>query len=291
MSALMSGILIVFSQSAPALPPASPEDPPKVTMTVRPCTESVSHGQWLILACTFTIPEGWHIYWKNPGASGVPTTIDVKTPIGFQVQPTIYPRPSVFQDSGGVTYGYENEITMLQPILPPVSWPVDGAELAFEVTGTWLVCREKCFIGSEETTSHVSWSSRPREPEPWAKAVLNNPRLPRPLNMRPQTTAEIRGNRLVIQGPVSKSNAIGFLPDPTPGVSMEPPVIETTEDALIVEIPFTVRSGDTLGQKPFARGLLTFGEKATMSAYEVSIPIERTPKESKSKREQREQQP
>lgn len=283
MPALMSAVLILLAQLVAASPPPSPEAPPEVTMTVRPCTESVSDGQWLILACTFTIPEGWHIYWKNPGASGVPTTIEVEAPNGFKVKPTIYPRPSVFQDSEGVTYGYENEVTMLQPILPPASWPVDGEQLAFEVTGTWLICREKCFIGSAETTSYVSWSSKPRAPEAWAKSVLNNPRLPRPLDMRPQTTAEIRGDRLVIQGPASKSKAVGFLPDPTPGVLMGTPLVKATEEDLVVEIPLTVRPSDTLGQIPLARGLLIFGEKATMSAYEISVPIEINPKESKSK--------
>lgn len=291
MTALWSGLLILLAQVAPLSPQASAGSPPVVTMTVRPCTETVSKGQWLLLACTFTVPEGWHIYWKNPGASGVPTTIEVKAPSGFKVKPTVYPRPMEITDSTGMTYGYKKEVTLLQPILPPTTEPADGEQLAFEVTGYWLVCREKCFIGTAGKTIHVPWSQTPRPPEPWAKTLLDLPNWPRPLNLRPQTTAEVRGGHLVIEGPATKASLTGFLPDPTPGVEMGTPRIWTEEGRLFVEVPLTVHPADTLGEPPLARGLLTFGDEATMSAYEVSVPIESGPTESEPPREQREQQP
>ena len=246
-------------------------------MKVRPCTETIGPDTWLVLACTFQIPDGWHIYWKNPGVSGVATDIRVEAPEGFVVKPVVYPRPKIITDPGGITYGYEKEVTLLVPIHPPVAGAQDS-EIEFRIAADWLVCRGACFFGEASTTVTIPWVSpaegaEPTPLMPWASRMLEQVYWPRPLKRRPGTTATITDSRLIIEGVNSKVGEAGFLPDPTPGVTFGDPETLVNEGRFRLSIPFQLRLEDTLGQPPLARGLLTFGSKATMPAFDVSIPI------------------
>ncbi|MCH2134260.1 MAG: hypothetical protein MK116_10965 [Phycisphaerales bacterium] len=256
----------------------TPEPEPVVTMSVQSCSDGVGPGAWLLLACTFEIPEGWHIYWKNPGESGAATSIRVQAPPGFVVKPVVFPRPQVFPGSAGVTYGYEKKVTLLVPIYPPPAG-LPGGEgdesraIPLTVSADWLVCREKCFIGQAKESIEVRWHDQMQPLLPWARKMLAEPQWPRPLAERPQTTSRIEGSLLVIEGPRTRSGEMGFLPDPTPGVDMGTPRSRIEDGRFRMEVPFTFRPQDTLGQAPLARGLLIFGEKATMPAYDVSVPV------------------
>ena len=272
-------LLLPFANlSAPEEASSSPEIRPEVSMKVLPCTEVVGPDTWLVLACTFNIPDKWHIYWKNPGISGVPTEIRVEGPDGFVIKPVVYPRPQVIPDSGGITYGYEKEVTLLVPIHPPATRP-DQREVEFKVSADWLVCRGACFFGEAETTIRIPWlepaeqGAEPPPLKPWATTLLAEVYWPRPLKRRPETTAKIVDSRLIIEGRVSQVGKAGFLPDPTPGVTFSEPVQTINDGRFVLSVPFRVRLADTLGQPPLARGLLTFGDKATMPAFDVSVPI------------------
>ena len=228
-------------------------------MTVRSCTESIGSESWLVLACTFQIPDEWHIYWRNPGVSGVPTEIRVEGPEGFVIKPVVYPRPKVIPDSGGITYGYEKEVTLLVPIHPPATAP-DLKELQFKVEADWLVCRGACFFGEAMTSITIPWvTSSAQGPDamplkPWATKLLAETYWPRPLNRRPDTTAKVVDSTLIIEGLASRAGEVGFLPDPTPGVNFAEPETVMNDGRFVLSIPFQLRLEDTLGQLPLARG-------------------------------------
>ena len=64
----------------------------------------------------FTMPEHWHIYWQNPGDSGIPTTLDWTLPSGISAGDIVWPTPERLPISGLVNYGYSNEITLPVPL-------------------------------------------------------------------------------------------------------------------------------------------------------------------------------
>jgi len=47
---------------------------------------AIAPGQPFMLGFKFTIAPGWHIYWKNPGDSGLPTEVKLNLPEGFHRQ-------------------------------------------------------------------------------------------------------------------------------------------------------------------------------------------------------------
>ncbi|MBG83632.1 MAG: hypothetical protein CMJ40_03685 [Phycisphaerae bacterium] len=284
----LSQISLLGCQVNPFSSPAQEKDGhPHVSMDVRACTPNACMGQYVMIACTFTIPKGWHVYWSNPGGSGAATTIEVQGLEGLIIDPVRYPRPLVFGEGADVTYGYENELTLLVPIKVPQRFPDGIDSLDLTVRGDWFVCREKCFIGSATKSISIPLTDKREQLEPWVNPQLSRYSWPKPLSGRPRTTATYEENgTLVITGPPTRAGKIGFLPDPTPGVELGKPVVEVGEDAFFVTIPVQYSPSDSLGQEPVARGLLTFGDEATMTSYQISVPLKTTEGSDDSSREE-----
>lgn len=85
----------------------------------------------------------WHSYWRNPGDSGLPTTLGWTLPAGSQVSEIAWPAPMRLPIGPLVNYGYEGEL--LLPVVftaPPGAIP--GTELKLQARADWLVCKDVC---------------------------------------------------------------------------------------------------------------------------------------------------
>ena len=101
----------------------------------------IVHADEVIWAgVTYTIPKHWHIYWQNPGDSGIPTTMQWTLPAGITAGEILWPVPERIETSGLVTYGYSNTITLPVPLTPSR----DNVKGAISVTTKWLVCKDAC---------------------------------------------------------------------------------------------------------------------------------------------------
>ncbi|HEY0867106.1 MAG TPA: protein-disulfide reductase DsbD domain-containing protein [Fimbriimonas sp.] len=116
-----------------------------------------------------TEPE-WHVYWKNPGDSGMPTSIEWKLPAGWKADPLEFPTPKSFVSGGIVGYGYEGEAMFLARITPPK----DAKTAPLKADVRWLVCKEACLPGSANVAvslpvgpakASATWASRLKEAE------------------------------------------------------------------------------------------------------------------------------
>jgi len=112
---------------------------------------SIQPGKPFTLGVRLTLQRGWHVYWENPGDSGIPTTVDFVLPEGFTVGELQYPLPQRIEQPGGiVNYGYEHEVMLLAKVTPPKDLPIDkSVHVVAKVN--WLVCREECYPGRAET--------------------------------------------------------------------------------------------------------------------------------------------
>jgi thiol:disulfide interchange protein len=88
----------------------------------------------------FTLPEGWHIYWQNPGDSGMPTAFAWTLPEGLSASDIHWPAPESIETDGIFNYGYGGKVIL----------PVDLTPAQNDLTGTvtvqadWLVCKDIC---------------------------------------------------------------------------------------------------------------------------------------------------
>jgi DsbC/DsbD-like thiol-disulfide interchange protein len=97
----------------------------------------------------YDIKPGWHIYWENPGESGIPTEVTLELPPGMAASAPQYPGPHSFSVPGDlINYGYEGSMTLLVPV------SLDGVAAGTVTAATrWLVCRdEQCVPGRAELT-------------------------------------------------------------------------------------------------------------------------------------------
>ena len=135
--------IFAFNMSGPARPPV------KVKLVAD--RDAVVPGQPFRVGVWIRVPEGWHIYWKNSGESGLPTRLELDYPSGLHPGPWIWPAPRLFQDPGGATtFGYTGEVVIQQRITTDVHLKNKTITLAGEVR--WLVCREVCIPGRQKVS-------------------------------------------------------------------------------------------------------------------------------------------
>jgi DsbC/DsbD-like thiol-disulfide interchange protein len=110
--------------------------------------EAVQPGGTATLAVRLVIEPKWHIYWENPGDSGMPTRAKLTAPAGWEVGPLRFPCPERHEDAGDiVTFIHEKELVLLCDVKVPAD-AKPGALAELGVEASWLVCTELCVPGS-----------------------------------------------------------------------------------------------------------------------------------------------
>ncbi len=233
----------------------------------------VGPGQTFHIIVPLTIDEGWHVYWVNPGASGLPTEVEVDVPPGYTTGAPIYPRPELFHGEEGITYGYADEVAIFVPVTAP-DVTADGRE-DFRVRVTWLACRKRCVQGSADLSLETSVRAWDEGPPRRDKRLADwQSRLPKELDELNGASARVMGSMLVLQGPATASPA-SFLPIEQLGVRFAEADLPSTKDGRFeLRIPIIIEPSNFQGNDPVVRGLLTLGTKETDPCYRISLPYE-----------------
>jgi DsbC/DsbD-like thiol-disulfide interchange protein len=263
-------------------PPRSAERLVKVQASAD--APQVHPGQSFNLAVTFTIDPGWHIYWVNPGDSGMPTQVDVTAPSGFTTAAVRFPRPMVIHGPDGLTYGYERQAVLFVPVTAPASLP--AGTVTFQVNVTWLVCRKACLLGSVRRTISIATSDAPA-PAPLAAPSSGEQtdvidrfraRLPRPLEHLEGAAIELRDGHLVVSGPAGEHEEVSLYPIEVPGVTFDRPTVQVDGGRFQVTVPVEIRPDNALGQPMAIRGLLVLGRNLDDPCYDLQIPLDQSGK-------------
>lgn len=125
-------------------------------------------------------PEpGWHVYWLNPGDSGIPTSLQWSLPTGVEAGPIEWPYPHAQRLGDLTNYGYGEETLHLVPVTVAADWPTDRP-VPLQAEAKWLVCKDICIPGkatlglelplTRTATPDPAWSST------FAKARTELPR-------------------------------------------------------------------------------------------------------------------
>ena len=97
--------------------------PPLASELVKPAlyaeSATVAPGGTLWTELHLTVAPGWHIYWKNPGDSGLPTELDWSLPPGFSAGAIEWPVPERFSVGPIANYGYTGSADLLAPLDRP----------------------------------------------------------------------------------------------------------------------------------------------------------------------------
>ena len=141
-----------------------------VKATLLADTSVIVPGKPFTAGLFLRMAPGWHTYWKFSGDAGLPTEIKWKLPPGWKVGEIQWPIPLKTNDPGDIqTYGYQDEILLLQEITPPAKIGISPVKLSAEAN--WLVCEKICVPGGAnlELELPVSTSSDPKNTDLFAR--------------------------------------------------------------------------------------------------------------------------
>lgn len=100
-------------------------------------------GQTAWFALVQDIQDGWHVYWRNPGDSGLPLEASWKSSIDLNGGAPLYPLPERIPAGPFVNFGHHGEPVFLLPVEVP-SDAVISQDQKIELTATWLICEDIC---------------------------------------------------------------------------------------------------------------------------------------------------
>jgi thiol:disulfide interchange protein DsbD len=112
---------------------------------------SIQPGKPFTVALRLRMEPHWHSYWRNPGDSGLPTTINWKLPPGFKADAIQWPHPQRIDTPPLVSYAYENEVWLLSTITAPARLP-SGKTVTLKAHAEWLICKEECIPAEADLT-------------------------------------------------------------------------------------------------------------------------------------------
>jgi len=142
----------------------------------------VGPGGRIRVGVLFEMEPGWHIYWKNPGDSGLSTTVEWVLPVGVAAGPLRWPVPIRFVQPGElVAYGYEGTVLLASELGMVEELPAGGVEIGASVS--WLACKKECVPGSADLRERLpppvevdvfeAWqSSLPGEGGPFSSSTV-----------------------------------------------------------------------------------------------------------------------
>jgi DsbC/DsbD-like thiol-disulfide interchange protein len=148
------------------------QKPPQCGLSLFPFAETFQPGKTFQVALRFRIQRGWHIYWVNPGDSGVPTEIKWTLPPGFKVVKTRWSGPKRIDSAGIVSYGLEGDAYAIATIQSPPR----ATNVAIKANADWLICKDICLEGKGSAVTLLQAGAVAAKPSPaFARAAATIP--------------------------------------------------------------------------------------------------------------------
>jgi thiol:disulfide interchange protein/DsbC/DsbD-like thiol-disulfide interchange protein len=238
-------------------------------------TTAVVPGKLFTVGLLLRMAPRWHTYWKFSGDAGLPTELNWKLPPGWKVSEIQWPIPLKTIDPGDIqTYGYENEVLLMQEITPPPK--IDNPSVKLFADASWLVCEKICIPGNAtlQLEMPVSATSQPANTELFARYRRLLPRNWPGTNV---ATANWSGAGSDLRLKIASETlahypAVDFYPLPEQGIIVGHPKIESRSNSeVIVRIPIE-SPAKNLSSMP---GLIIFSRQPNgedRAAWQITTP-------------------
>jgi DsbC/DsbD-like thiol-disulfide interchange protein len=253
-------------------------EPELVKATLIADTSAIQPGKPFRLGLGLKIEPHWHLYWKNPGDGGIPTTVELKLPEGFTSSAIQYPVPRKLELEGGLlAYGYENEVMLLATITPPAQLSKDQSKFEIVAEANWLVCEKSCVLGKATvSTSLPVGDPKPVEQEKFARWI---DRMPKPAD--PAVIDKVSWN----QKPANENESmlvldvrwagqvppeIEWYPPASESVLFGKPSVKTEDKVTTVSVSVTRMEGQKQGSGPL-ESVLSY--KSSAGTVGAALPV------------------
>src|SRR5436309_12382440 len=215
----------------------------------------------------------WYTYWAFYGDAGLPTELKWKLPSGWKVGQMQWPIPLKTVDPGDIeTYGYENEVLLMQEITPPQK--LDSSRVKLSAEANWLVCEKICIPGSATPQLELPVSTT-SQPANWERFGSYRRLLPQ--NWPESNVASVNWSRIghdlrlkITSETLANYPALDFFPLPGQDVVVGHPRIESRNKN---EVTFRVPIDSSEKNLSSIPGLIVFSHQANgedRSAWQIS---------------------
>ena len=204
-------------------------------------TNAVVPGKPFTVGLLLRMAPGWHTYWKFSGDAGLPTELKWKLPAGWKIGEIQWPIPLKTIDPGDIeTYGYTNEVLLMQEITPPPKLDDSSAKLSTEAN--WLVCEKICIPGGATLQLDLPVASTN---QPAKTDVFTRYRRLLPQNLPGRNVARADWSRVgsdlrlkITSESLAKYPALDFFPLPEQETIVGHPAVESrNNNEIIFRVP------------------------------------------------------
>ncbi len=167
------------------------------------------------LGLRMIMDDGWHVYWRNPGDSGLPPSLVWSLPPAFSAGDIQWPYPQRIPAGPLASFGYEDQVLLVVPVKVP-----DGVALPpsidIKLDVSWLACKVDCIPGQAQLQLALPLSLAGEEPLFSAHAPLfAQARTQWPVPMKSlEASIEASDNtwQWTIRAPFPRHGAVQFFP-------------------------------------------------------------------------------
>ncbi len=117
-------------------------------------SREVQPGDELWVGLRMQMEPGWHVYWVNPGDSGLAPSLKWTLPSVVTAGPLHWPYPQRIEAPPLASYGYFSETVLFTPMQVKNDAAV-GDVLHFSAQVKWLACVEECLPGQADLSLEI----------------------------------------------------------------------------------------------------------------------------------------
>lgn len=234
---------------------------------------------WMII--NLKMDDQWHVYWKNPGDSGMPLSVEWDLPAGFKADDLEWPYPTRMNNDTFVGFGYDHDVHLLTRITPPEHLEQSG-NFPIKATIKYLVCSESaCLPGEDHVVLEMPSSTELPQINKGAKPLFEQTRA-----RLPQTTWNLKAQRLNdlielgLESPLHSAGKLvnaAFFPEIGQSIDYHIDVVVSDVESPTGSYSVALKEKDSLSRTNLLKGVLVLttshGGKTATEALEVNVPI------------------
>jgi thiol:disulfide interchange protein/DsbC/DsbD-like thiol-disulfide interchange protein len=128
---------------------------------------SLRSGEEAWIGLRLVTQKHWHVYWKSPGDSGLPTKVQWQLPPGWEISEPYWQIPQRIVLYPLVNYGYEGESLIGFRLKVPAR---DVGKKEIQAKASWLVCKEECIPEKADLKLNIEILKQEPKRNSWATA-------------------------------------------------------------------------------------------------------------------------
>jgi thiol:disulfide interchange protein len=240
-------------------------------------TETARPGDTVLAGVRLHMDPSWHTYWRNPGAAGMPTTIDWQLPAGVTAGAIQWPVPEKLPDQDLTTYIYKDQVILLIPLKLAADLRPGPLDLKAEVA--WLECNVSCVPGKASVQAVLNVSPDTKASKDASLISAWQQKLPKSSAglsahawWETPAKGDLRPLNLEWNSPAAASEA-DFFPDASEHFEVQGVTTRLPADAGKVRLRVQVKKSGADWPRQIS-GLLVQQSGAQRQAYEANLAIE-----------------